>query len=149
MSFERRLLNKGDLVSDTIRMEIIIPLMNGAKTAIAGDAVARTTIALRRLLSSDLLACAKAVYFECAYTWADTADGTIGLYDHTAAGDVTGSTLSFTGGESSERNRTADFLDNITAGREFSASVNVTVAGGGGETIDLNDAYLIVVIGIS
>ena len=142
-------VQKEEVLADTIRMEIIIPLMNGPKTAIAGDAVARTTIALRKLLSSDLLACAKEVYLECAYTWALTADGTIGLYDYTAAGDVTGSTLSFTGGESSERARTSDFLANITAGREFSASVNVTTAGGGGETIDLNDCYLVVVLGVS
>ena len=74
------------------------------------------------------------------YTWADTADGTIQLYDATA-GEVLGESSSKTGGESSEWEE-FDVTGTLTAGNSLNLRANITAAGGTGETVTVHRAIL-------
>jgi len=145
---EKNSIDKEKLVKNTIQWIEVVELVNGelsVDASLTGD----TDSPFDVLLDSELLACAKSVYLEVAHTWAETADGAIKLYDATAAVDVTGSSLSFTGGESSRRQRTSDFKANLTAGNEVRLRVTISVAGGAGETVKVHSAKLIVVCGAS
>jgi len=141
-------ITKAKLKANAIQWIVVVELVNG-ELSVAADALGDTDSAFDVLLDSELLACAKSVYLEVAHTWAETADGAIKLYDATAAVDVTGSSLSFTGGESSRRQRTSDFKANLTAGNEVRLRVTISVAGAAGEKAKVHSAKLIIVCGAS
>ena len=139
-------LVKGDLLVDTIRTEVIIPLVTAGFSR-AADATGITEAVERRIISADLLQSAKAAYFEASYVWAATADGAIELYD--LGGLAVRASFSLVGGETATRARTADILASLVGGNEHVARINVTVAGGAGETAELRAAALVVVVSIS
>jgi hypothetical protein len=80
------------------------------------------------------------------YAWADTADGTIQLYDSTAAA-VRGESSAKTGGESSPWESIS--VSGLVAGNTMVVRANITVAGNTGETVSLYRAILRLVLGIS
>jgi len=137
---------KSQLASNTIQWVEVIDLLNG-ELSVDASATGDTDSAFDIKLDAELLQSAKAAYLEVAYTWAATADGTIKLYDVTAAADVTDAAISLTGGESSRRDRTADFLSNLTSGHDVRLRVTITATAS--ETATIHAARLIIVCGAS
>lgn len=139
-------LVKSHLLADTIRTEVIIPLVTAGFSR-ATNVTGITEAVERRIISTDLLQSAKAAYFEASYVWAATADGAIELYD--LGGLAVRASFSLVGGETATRARSADILASLVGGNEHVVRINVTAAGGAGETAELRAAALVVVIGIS
>jgi len=137
---------KSQLASNTIQWVEVIDLLNG-ELSVDASAAADTDSAFDIRLDAELLQSAKAAYLEVAYTWAATADGTIKLYDVTDAADISGTSISLTGGESSRRDRTADFLSNLTSGHDIRLRVTITATAS--ETATIHAARLIIVCGAS
>jgi hypothetical protein len=144
MSVEKRLILKNDIQPNTIRIETPITFTRfpkGLDAATTGVKDESNAI----LISSDLLACAKAIYFESGLE-AITSGATVAieLYGVTEAAVIT--SLSFTA--SSKRARTADIKTSLVAGRAYYTRINVTTAVTGGTTGGA-EPKLIVVLGVS
>jgi len=135
------------LQTDTIQIEVPVSLWE-ASSSFAIDSTGVKITTARYLISSELLKHAKAVYFEGAITDFSATDSSVDLelYDATAGSVITKITLS----DSSERSRTDDIKDSLTAGNEVQARVNVTTASGtSGATAVFKSARLIIVLGVS
>jgi len=132
---------------DTIQLVVDIPVLGGAEQSVAADAVGTPTFAHTRVvLPTNILKHLKSAKVAIDYAWAATADGTIQLYDETAA-TVRGETTTKTGGESSEWEEFT--VTGLVEGNTLVIRANVTVAGAAGETISLYRAILILTLGIS
>lgn len=140
-------LTYGKFAADEIQAIIDIPILGGAGQSVAADAVgtpafAHTTVtvpaeALKHLKSASLI---------IDYAWAATADGTIQLYDSTAA-TVRGESSAKTGGEASEWESFA--VTGLVAGNTMVVRANITTAGAAGEVSTLYRAILRLVLGVS
>jgi hypothetical protein len=142
---EKRLVKKADVEPDTIRLEIPIPLgyiPTGLDTASTGVKFETK----QYLISSDLLSCAKAIYFETdLQSLGAGVTVAIELYDYTAG--VVRDTLSLSATTTRARS-TTNIKDSLVAGNPIGVRFNVTTAatgttGGGCSPI------LVVVIGVS
>ncbi len=150
MSFiEKRLVRKGDVGPDEVRLEIPVALLTDAITSAAAAAAGTIYTADERyLISSDLLACAKAVYFEASVLGpATTGAASAELYDVNAA--TVRASLSIAAAENSPRKRSADIKASLVAGNEVVVRLNITTTLGSGETAKLRMARLVIVAGIS
>jgi hypothetical protein len=137
-------ITKDRLATDTIRLEIPIPLgfiPTGLDTASTGVKFESK----RYLLSSDLLACAKAAYFETDLQQLTGGTVAIELYDYTAATVRTSISLSAT----TKRTRSSNVLASLVAGNEVGVRFNVTSAGASGSVGGGASPVLIIVVGIS
>jgi hypothetical protein len=136
------------LADDTIRIPVAVMIL-GSDQSVAADALgtptfAHTTFVVPTSLTRHLYS-AKLVI---DYTWAATADGTIQLYDSTAAAVVAESSAKV-GGESSEWEEISIDPANITEGNTWVVRANVTAAGAAGETATLHRALLLLEYRIS
>jgi len=141
-------LKYGQLGSNEIEFIVDIPILGGATQSVAADAVgtptfAHTTVVLPR----EALKHVKSASVIIDYAWAATADGTIQLYDSTAAA-VLGESAPKTGGEASEWEEFA-LATLPTAGNTMVIRANVAVAGAAGETATLYRVILRLVLGVS
>jgi len=137
-------ITKDRLATDTIRIEIPITLtrfpkgLDAATTGVKDESNSY-------LVSSDLLACAKAIYFEAGLEQISSgAAVAVELYGATEGAVI--ASLSFT--SPSKRARTADIKASLVAGREYYARINVVTAVTGG-VCGGSEPKLIVVIGIA
>jgi hypothetical protein len=137
-------ITKDRLATDTIRLEIPITLTRfpkGLDAASTGVKDASNAI----LISSDLLACAKAIYFESGLEQITSgAAVAVELFGVTEGAVI--ASLSFTA--TSKRARTGDIKASLVAGREYYARINVTTAVTGG-LCGGAEPKLIIVVGIS
>ena len=137
-------ITKDRLATDTIRLEIPITLTRfpkGLDAASTGVKDASNAI----LISSDLLSCAKAIYFESGLEQITSgATVAVELFGVTEAAVI--ASLSFTA--TSKRARTGDIKASLVAGREYYARINVTKAVSGG-LCGGAEPKLIIVVGIS
>jgi len=137
-------ITKDRLATDTIRLEIPITLTRfpkGLDAASTGVKDASNAI----LISSDLLSCAKAIYFESGLEQITSgATVAVELFGVTEAAVI--ASLSFTA--TSKRARTGDIKASLVAGREYYARINVTTAVSGG-LCGGAEPKLIIVVGIS
>ena len=137
-------ITKDRLATYTIRLEIPVPLgfiPTGLDTASTGVKFESK----RYLLSSDLLACAKAAYFETDLQQLTGGTVAIQLYDYTAATVRTSISLSAT----TKRTRSSNILASLVAGNEVGVRFNVTTAGASGSVGGGCSPVLIIVVGIS
>jgi len=126
---------------------IDIPILGGAGQSVAADSTGaknftHTTFtvpaeALKHLKSASLIV---------DYAWAATADGTIQLYDVTAAA-VRGESSAKAGGEKSEWESFS--VSGLVAGNTMVVRANITAAGAAGENVTLYRVILRLVCGIS
>jgi len=139
----------GKLASNTIQITVDVPiLIDGSGVTVAADATgtpafSHTTIKLdsatiRHLKSAKLIV---------DYAWADTADGTIQLYDSTGATVIAESDTK-SGGESSEWEEIS-VTGTLIAGNTIVVRANITTAGEAGETVTLYRAILRLTLGVS
>ena len=139
-----RSVTKDRLATDTIRLEIPVPLgfiptnLNTASTGVKFESK-------RYLLSSDLLACAKVAYFETDLQQLTGGTVAIELYDYTADTVRTSISLSAT----TKRTRSSNILASLVAGNEVGVRFNVTTAGASGSVGGGASPVLIIVVGIS
>jgi len=135
------------LATDTIQIVIPLTKLGGAAQSVAADAVGTPVFAHTRVvLPTNILKHLKSAKVAIDYAWAATADGTIQLYDETAAA-VRGETSAKTGGESSEWEEFT--VTGLVEGNTLVIRANVTVAGAAGETSTLYRAFLILTLGVS
>jgi hypothetical protein len=134
--------------TDSIQATVDIPIVAAfAGATVAADALGtpswpHTTVkvdtaTLKHLKSAKLIV---------DYAWAATADGTIQLYDTTAAA-VLGESTAKIGGESAEWEEFA--VSGLVAGNTMVVRANVTAAGAAGETATLYRAILRLTLGVS
>ena len=136
MSFvEKRLLKSGDLdpragitkaqlATDTIRLEIPIPL-GFIPRGLATDATGVKFESKQYLVSADVLACAKAAYFESDLQQLTGGTVALELYDYTAAAVIASLSLSAT----TKRTRSADIKASLVSGNPVGVRFNCTAAG--------------------
>jgi len=144
------ILTYDQLATDEIQFEIPICLLPGRYTGLALDSTGlKVDTPTLYLISAELLKHAKHAYFEIAFDVFATTAGSFDviLRDVTAAADVT--TITIDSGTSLKRTRSADILASLTSGNEVGVQLNVTTAAATGESGDLIDAKLIVVLGIA
>jgi hypothetical protein len=137
-------ITKDRLATNTIRLEIPVPLgfiPTGLDTASTGVKFESK----RYLLSSDLLACAKAAYFETDLQQRTGGTVAIELYNYTAATVITSISLSAT----TKRTRSSNILASLVANNEVGVRFNVTTAGASGSVGGGASPVLIIVVGIS
>ena len=137
-------ITKDKLATDTIRLEIAIPL-GFIPTGLATDSTGVKFESKQYLISSDLLQSAKAVYFESDLQQLTGGAVSLELYDYTALAVVTSLSLSAT----TQRTRSADIKASLVAGNPVGVRFNVTTAGAAGSVGGGCSPVLIVVIGIS
>ena len=131
---------------DEARIIVPFPLVTESQS-VAADAVAVTNVPHSRVIvPSTLDAKVKSATLVLDYTWADTADGTIQLYDATGA-TVIAETSSKTGGESSEWEEVS--VSTVTLGNTMNLRVNITTAGAAGEAVNVHRAFLLLSLGLS
>jgi hypothetical protein len=99
---ERRLTKYTDLGASQIQLIVDVPiLLSGSAVTVAVDSTgAKDFPHTQFTVPSEALKHLKSASLIVDYAWADTADGTIQLYDSTA-GAVRGESSAKTGGESS------------------------------------------------
>lgn len=145
MSFtERRLISKSDIIPNTIRAEIAIPLgfiPTGLDTATTGIKFETK----QYLVSADLLQSAKAVYFESDLQQLTGGTVALELYDYTAAAIRASLTLS----APTKRARSADIRAALVSGNSVGVRFNVTTAGAVGSVGGGCSPVLIIVLGIA
>jgi len=134
----------GKLKSDTIQIEIAIPLgyipynQSAVTTGVKYESK-------QYVFSSELLKHVKTAYFESNLQQLTSgAAVAIELYDYTAASVITSLSLSAT----SKRSRSADIKANLTAGNSVGARLNVTTGVTGGVAGGCSPV-LILVLGVS
>jgi len=138
-------LTKAQLAADTIRLEIPIPL-GYIPTGLATDSTGVKFESKQYLISSDVLACAKAAYFESDLQQLTGGTVTLELYDYAAAVVRDSFALS----AATKRNRsTANIKDSLVAGNPVGVRFNVTTAGAAGSVGGGCSPVLIIVVGIS
>jgi len=124
-----------------VKLVVDITMLGGALQEVPADAIGTPTFALTAfVLSPEHLKHLKDAKFIISYTWADTADGKIQLFD-TTAGAVLAETPTFTGGESDDWAE-YDVTGTLVAGNRIVVRANVTVAGAAGEKAKLYRAFL-------
>jgi hypothetical protein len=142
---EKRLVKKTDVEADTIRLEIPIPL-GYIPTGLATDSTGVKFETKQYLISSDLLSCAKAIYFESDLQQLTGGTVTLELYDYTAAVVRDSLTLSAT----TKRARSAtNIKGSLVAGNPVGVRFNCTSAGATGSVGGGCSPILVVVIGVS
>jgi hypothetical protein len=137
-------VTKAQLAADTIRLEIPIPL-GFIPTGLATDATGVKFESKQYLVSADVLACAKAAYFETDLQQLTGGTVALELYDYTAAAVVASLSQSAT----TKRVRSADIKASLVSGNPVGVQFNVTTAGAAGSVGGGCSPVLIVVIGIS
>jgi hypothetical protein len=137
-------LTKDRMATDTIRIEVAIPLGH-IPTGLATDSTGVKFESKQYLISSDLLACAKAVYFETDLQQLTGGTVALELYDYAAATVITSMSLSAT----TKRARSADVKASLVAGNPVGVRFNVTTAGATGSVGGGASPVLVVVLGIS
>ncbi len=135
---------KSKLAINTIRLEIPVPL-GFIPTGLATDSTGVKFESKQYLISSDLLACAKAAYFETDLQQLTGGTVAIELYDYTAGVVRTSISLSAT----TKRARSADILASLIAGNSIGVRFNVVTAGGAGSVGGGCSPMLIILVGIS
>jgi len=139
-------ITKAKISTDTIRIEIPIPLLTNSQTGLAADATGvKYETPYQLLVSADMLQSAKAAYIEAHIEASATDSATaVEFYDVTAAA-VRGSASANAGA----RVRSADFKGSLVAGNEHTVRIDVTTASAtAGATTGVQMARLILVIGI-
>jgi hypothetical protein len=137
-------LTKDRLAADAIRAEVAVPL-GYIPTGLATDSTGVKFESKQHLISSDLLACAKAAYFESDLQQLTGGTVALELYDYAAAAVITSLSLSAT----TKRARSADIKASLVAGNPVGARFNVTTSGAAGSVGGGASPILIVVLGIS
>jgi len=137
-------LTKDRLAANTIRLEIPIPL-GFIPTGLATDSTGVKFESKQYLVSADVLACAKAAYFETDLQQLTGGTVAIELYDYTAAAVRTSLSLSAT----TKRSRSADILASLVSGNPVGVRFNVTTAGAAGSVGGGCSPVLIIVAGVS
>jgi len=137
-------LTKDRFSADTIRLEIPIPL-GYIPTGLATDSTGVKFESKQYLISSDVLACAKAAYFESDLQQLTGGAVALELYDYTTAAVRASLSLSAT----TKRSRSANILASLVAGNPVGVRFNVTSAGAAGSVGGGCLPILVVVIGIS
>lgn len=134
--------------ADSIQLTVDIPMVaDFAGATVAADATGtpawpHTTVKVDSATIKHL----KSAKLIVDYAWAATADGTIQLYDSTAAA-VRGESTAKVGGESSAWEEFA--VSGLVAGNMMVVRANVTAAGAAGETATLYRAILRLTLGVS
>jgi len=138
----------GKLAANEVQLIIDVPILSsGSVIEVAADAVATPTFAHTTVqVPAEALKHLKSASVIIDHAWAATADGTIQLYDSTAAA-VRGETATFTGGEASEW--LSFSVSGLVAGNTMVIRANVTAAGAAGEKSGLYRAILRLVLGVS
>jgi len=135
-----------DLKDKTIQLVLDIPMLF-ERQSVAADAVGIQDIYDEPYkLRSEHIKHLKSAEFIINYAWAATADGTIQLYDSTAAAVLAESTTK-TGGESVAF-EVIDITGTLVAGNVLHVRVNITVAGAAGETTTVKRAWIRLILGI-
>ena len=137
-------ITKDRLAANTIRLEITVPL-GYIPTNLPTDSTGVKFETKRHLISSDLLACAKAAYFETDLQQLTGGTVAIELYDYVAAAVIASISLS----APTKRARATVDLSKLVAGNEVGVRFNVTAAGATGSVGGGANPVLIIVIGIS
>lgn len=137
-------LTKAQLATNTIRIEIAIPL-GYIPTDLATDSTGVKFETKQYLISSDLLACAKSAYFESDLQQLTGGAVDLELYDYTAGAVRASLSLSAT----TKRARSADIRAGLVAENSVGVRFNVTEAGATGSVGGGCSPVLIIVIGIS
>ena len=138
----------GKIAANEIQLIIDVPILSsGSVIEVAADAVATPTFAHTTVqVPAEALKHLKSASVIIDHAWAATADGTIQLYDSTAAA-VRGETAAFAGGEASEW--LSFSVSGLVAGNTMVIRANVTAAGAAGEKSSLYRAILRLVLGVS
>jgi len=135
---------KDALAANAIRLEIPVPL-GYIPTGLATDSTGVKFESKQYLVSSDLLACAKAAYFESDLQQLTGGTVALELYDYTAAVVMASLSLSAT----TKRARSDNILASLVAGNYVGVRFNVTTAGAAGSVGGGCSPVLIIVVGIS
>jgi len=135
---------KSKIAENAIRLEIPVPL-GYIPTGLATDSTGVKFESKRHLISSDLLACAKAAYFETDLQQLTGGTVDIELYDYTAGAVIASLSLSAT----TKRSRSDNILASLVSGDEVGVRFNVTTAGASGSLGGGASPVLIIVIGVS
>jgi hypothetical protein len=145
---EKRLVRKEDVVANEIQFIIDVPiLLSGTSVTVAADSTGAKNFGHSQFtIPAEAIKHLKSASLIVDYAWADTADGTIQLYDVTAAA-VRGESSAKSGGESSLWETIS--VSGLVAGNTMVVRANITVAGATGETVALFRAILRLVCGIS
>jgi len=137
-------LTKDRLAANTIRLEIPIPL-GFIPTGLATDSTGVKFESKQYLISADVLACAKAVYFESDLQQLTGGAVALELYDYTAGAVRASLSLSAT----TKRTRSADIKASLVSGNPVGVRFSVTTAGAAGSVGGGCSPVLIIVCGIS
>jgi len=140
-------IQKEELLPNTIRAIIDIPILGGAAQSVAADAVGtpefdHTTFKV----PSEALRHAKSMLVIIDYSWAATADGTLQVFSRTNT-VVRGESTTKLGGESSEWEEIT--VTGIVADEELCIRGNITTAGAAGETSTIYRVILRIKTGVS
>jgi len=136
------------LGADEIQLVLEIPILGGATQSVAANVVGTPIFArTAQVLRAEHLKHLKSAQLLLDFDWAATADGTIQLFDETAA-TVLAETATLVGGESDD-DLVIDVTGTLVTGNRLVVRANVTVAGAAGETTSLNRAVLKLVLGVS
>ena len=122
---------------------LIVELLDEIPKSIDATATGTTEIAKKFTIPS-FIPTGKIVdaKIKLSYTWADTADGKIRVRNDTDGVDI--ATKELTGGESSnEENLLISVQPDKLIGKQLGAYVDITAAGGTGETVTLRSITLI------
>jgi hypothetical protein len=126
------------------KLEIPVPL-GFIPTGLATDATGVKFEAKQYVVSAELLACAKAAYFESDLQQLTGGTVALELYDYTAAAVRASLSLSAT----SKGTRSADILASLVSGNPVGVRFNVTAAGAAGSLGGGCSPVLILVLGVS
>jgi len=141
-------LTHDQLADNEIQAVLEVPLLGGAEQTVDAAVVGTPVFAhTAQKLRSEHLKHLKSAQLFLDFKWAATADGTIQLYDETAA-SVLAETATFVGGEEDD-DLVVGVTGTLTAGNRIVVRANVTVAGAAGETASLYRAILKLIIGVS
>jgi len=141
-------LTYSQLDDNEIQLVLEVPLLGGAVQSVAADVTGTPAFAhTAQILRSEHLKHLKSAQVLLDFEWAATADGTLQLYDETAA-SVLAETSTFTGGESDD-DLIITVTETLRAGNRIVVRANVTAAGAAGETVKLYRTVLKLILGIS
>jgi len=143
----RKALTKQLIPTDEVQFVIEVPLKTESGTVLVEAVGTPAWANSAQILRSEHLKHLKSAQVLLDYTWAFTANGTIQVYDETAAA-VLAETVLFSGGEADD-DLIVDVTGTLVAGNRIVVRANVTVAGGTGETATLNRAILKLICGVS
>jgi len=135
------------LATDTIKVVVPVTIATRSQGAAATAVAVPEFSHYKFVIPTGALTHLKSATFVIDYEWPATADGTIQLYDSTASTVVAESTTKV-GGEVSDWEEIS-VTGTLVEGNTYVVRANVTVAGGAGESIILNRAFLILTLGIS